>query len=77
MSHSVIPWTIACQAPLSRGFPTQEYWNGLPFPSSGDLPDPGVESVSLESPALAGRLFITEPPGGLMLNICNDISIFE
>ena len=66
MSHSVIPWTIACQAPLS-----------MPFPSSGDLPDPGVESVSLESPALAGRLFITEPPGGLMLNICNDISIFE
>ena len=45
------------------GFPRQEYWNGLPFrgvPSSGDLPDPGIEPVS---PALAGGFFTTEPPG--------------
>ena len=35
-------WTIACQAPLSMGFPSQEYWSGLPFPSPGDLPDPGL-----------------------------------
>ena len=38
-----IPWTVACQAPLSMGFSRQEYWSGLPFPSPGDLPDPGME----------------------------------
>ena len=56
----VTPWTVACQAPLSMGFPKQEYWNELPFPSSGDLPDPGVEPTS---PVLAGRFFTTELPG--------------
>ena len=40
------PWTVACQTPLSRAFPKQEYWSGLPFPSSGDLPDPGIKPVS-------------------------------
>jgi len=40
------PQTIACQAPPSMGFPKQEYWSGLPFPSPGDLPDPGVEPAS-------------------------------
>ena len=40
------PWIIACQAPPSVGFPRQEYWNGLPFPSPGDLPDPGIEPGS-------------------------------
>ena len=39
-------WTIACQTPLSMGFPKQEYWNGLPFPSSGDCPHPGIKSTS-------------------------------
>ena len=43
------PWTVACQAPLSLGFSRQEYWSGLPFPSPGDLPDPGIK---LRSPAL-------------------------
>ena len=43
------PWTVAHQAPLSMGFPRQEYWSGLPFSSLGDLPDPGIEP---ESPAL-------------------------
>ena len=43
---SVIPWSIAQQAPLSMGFSRQEYWSGLPFPSPGDLPDPGMESGS-------------------------------
>ena len=43
----VIPWTVACQAPLSTGFPRQEYWSGLPFPTPGDLPDPGTEPASL------------------------------
>ena len=40
------PWTIDCQAPLSIGFSRQEYWNGLPFPSPGDLPDPGIEPLA-------------------------------
>ena len=41
------PWTIAHQAPLSMGFSRQEYWSGVPFPSPGDLPDPGIEPGSL------------------------------
>ena len=52
------PWTVVCQAPLSMWFSRQEYWSGLPFPSPGDLPDPGIK---LASPALASRFFITEP----------------
>ena len=51
--------TAACQAPLSTGFSSQEYWSGLPFPAPGDLPDPGIEPASLVSPALAGRIFTT------------------
>ena len=51
------PWTVAYQAPLPMGFSRQEYWMGLPFPSPGDLPDPGIELVSLVSPGLAGRFF--------------------
>ena len=47
------PWTVACQAPLSMGFSRQEYWSGLPFPSPGDLPDPGIEPWS----CIAGRFF--------------------
>ena len=43
----VTPWTVAHQAPLSMGFSRQEYWSGLPFTSSGDLPDPGIEPRSL------------------------------
>ena len=42
----VTPWTIAHQAPLSMGFPRQEYWSGLPFPSPGNLPLPGIEPMS-------------------------------
>ena len=49
MSNSVIPWTVAQQAPLSMGLPRQEYWSGLPFPSPGDLPDPEIETRSLRS----------------------------
>ena len=52
--------TVVCQAPLSTEFSRQEYWSGLPFPTPGDLPDPGTEP---ESPALAGGVFITEPSG--------------
>ena len=53
------PWTIACQAPLSMGFSRQEYWSGLPCPPPWDLPDPGIETTSLKSPALAGGFFTT------------------
>ena len=60
---SVTPWTVACQASLSVGFPRQEYWSGLPFPPPGNLPDPGVEPASPASSALTGRFFTTEPPG--------------
>ena len=59
----VTQWTVGHQTPLFMGFPRQEYWSGLPFPSSGDLPDPGIEPTSLVSPALAGGFFTTEPPG--------------
>ena len=53
------PWTVACQAPLCMGFSRQEYWSGLPFPSPGDLPDPGTEprSLSLQTCSLP-----SEPP---------------
>ena len=56
----VTPWTAACQGPLSMGFSSPEYWSGLPFPSPGDLPRPGIEPTS---PALVGGFFTTEPPG--------------
>ena len=50
---------VACQAPLSMGFPRQEYWSGLPCSPPGDLPDPGIKSESLMSPALEGGFFTT------------------
>ena len=57
------PWTVAHQAPLSMGFPRQEYWSGVPFPPPGDLSNPGVEPVFPASPALAGGFFTTMAPG--------------
>ena len=54
------PWTIARQAPLSMEFSRQGYWSRLPFPTPGDLPDPGIKPAAL---ALAGRFFTTETPG--------------
>jgi len=57
------PWTVARQVPLSMEFSRQEYWSGLPFPSPGNLPDPGIKPRSLASPALAGGFFTTVPPG--------------
>ena len=53
------PWTVAYQAPLSMGFSRSEYWSGLPFPSPGDLPDPGVKPMS---PALQADALLSEPP---------------
>ena len=61
--HVAVPWTVACQAPLSLGFARQEYWSGLPFPPPGDLPDPGIEPAFPVSPTLTSRFFATEPPG--------------
>ena len=54
------PWTVANQAPLSVRFSRQEYWSGLPFPSLGDLPNPGIKP---ESPALQVGSLPSEPPG--------------
>ena len=51
--------TVAHQAPLSVGFSRQEYWSGLPFPYPEDLPDPGIDPVSLTSLAFAGEFFTT------------------
>ena len=56
----VSPRPVACQTPLSMGFPRQEYRSRLPFPAAGDLPNPGIKPTS---PVLAGRCFTTEPPG--------------
>ena len=55
-----IPWTVAYQAPLYMGFSRQEYWNGLPFPSPGDLPNPGIKP---RSPTLQVDALPSEPPG--------------
>ena len=54
------PWAVAHQAPLSVGFPRQEYWSRLPFPPPGELPDPGIK---LSSPELQANSLPTEPPG--------------
>ena len=56
-SSSVTLWTVALQAPLSMGFFREEYWSGFPCHPPGDLPDLGIELVSLKSPALVGRFF--------------------
>ena len=54
------PWTVAYQAPPSMGFSRQQYWSGLPFPSPGDLPNPGIEP---RSPAFQADALTSEPPG--------------
>ena len=63
ISHAqlfAIPWTVACQAPLSMEFSRQEYWNGLLFPTSGGLPNPAIEPGS---PTLQAVSLPSEPPG--------------
>ena len=60
ISNFVIPRTITYQTPLSMEFSRQEYWSGVPFPSPGDLPDPGIE---LRSPVLHTDSLPSEPPG--------------
>ena len=63
------PWTVARQAPLSTGFPRQEYWGGLSFSSPGDLPDPGMEPASLKSSALAVGFFTTSVTWEAAMNV--------
>ena len=75
VSDSVTSWTGACQTPLSMEFSRQEYWNGLPFPSSGDLPVLGIKPVSPTSPALAGGVFTTELSGKPLLKGKHSINI--
>ena len=60
MSDSAIPWTVACQAPLSMELYRQEHWSGLPFPSPGDLPKPGIEpwSPALQADSLPSNSYI-------------------
>ena len=57
---SATPWTVAYQAPPSMGFSRQEYWSGFPFPSPGDLPNPGIEP---RSPTFQADTLTSEPPG--------------
>ena len=71
VTNSVTPRTVARQAPLSMEFSRQEYWSGLPCTPPGDLPNPGIELMSLVSLALAGGFFITVPhrkPSEIRLN---------
>ena len=63
VQHFATIWTVVRQVPLCIGFSRQEYWSGLPFLTTGDLPNPGIELASPVSPALAGGFFTTEPPG--------------
>ena len=70
----VTPWTVARQVPLSVEFFRQEYWRGLPFPSPGNLPDPGIDPASLASSAWAGGFFTTVVPG---LDVPNYLTEFE
>ena len=63
VSDSATPCTVAQQAPLSIGFPRQEYWSGLPFPTPRDLPDPAIYPESLVSPAFVSGFFTTSAPG--------------
>ena len=72
MSDSWNPWTVAHQAPLSMKFSWQEYWSGLPFPSPGDLHDPGVEPGS---PALQADSLPFEPPGKPPMTIIGYIKL--
>ena len=64
---SVVSDSLRPQTPLSMEFSRQEYWSGLPFPTPGDLPDPGIKPAFLMSPASAGGFFTTAPPRKLTL----------
>ena len=68
------PWTVARQAPLSMGFPKQEYWSGLPFPSPGDFPDPWIKPTSS---ALQADSLPSEPPGKLKNTALGSLSLLQ
>ena len=68
------PWTVACQAPPSMGFSKQGSWSGMPFPSPGDLPNPGIE---LGSPALKADSLPTEPPGKPLTTVWGQKNTFH
>ena len=72
------PWTIARQAALSMGFSRQEYRSESPCPPPGDLPDPGIKSTSLKSPAFSCRFFTDEQPGqGKLYNTGSNVTYKE
>ena len=81
MSYSATPWTVAYQAPPSMGFSRQEYWSGLPCPSPGDLPNPGIKPGS---PAFQADALSSEPPGkpitytflSILLGLPNNLLLF-
>ena len=66
--------TAACQAPLSMGFPRQEYWSELPFPPPGDLPNPGMEPKSPRSPVSIGKWILYRWATWLKLQVWPDLS---
>ena len=71
------PQIVVHQSPLPIGLPRQEYWSGLPFPTPGNLPDLGIIRTSPSYPAVAGKFFLTEPPGKPWLynTFCNKFII--
>ena len=71
VSDSETIWTAAHQAPVSMGLSWQEYWSGLRCPSPGNLPNPGIEPISLMSPALAGGFFTTRATWAFQVAIIN------
>ena len=77
------PMDYSLWAPLSLGFSQQEHWSALPFPSPGDLANPGIEHMSLMSPTLAGKFFTTKPSGkincllyNLLIIVCMNVSLY-
>ena len=68
------PWTVAYQSPPSMGFSRQECWSGLPFPSPGDLPDPGIKP---RSPTLRANVLPSEPPGKPQVLILTSLNYIE
>ena len=71
----VTPWTVALQALLCMGFPRQEYWSGLPFPSPMDLPDPAMEPTALTSPALPSGFFTRSTINTYCVCVCVCVSV--
>ena len=71
---SATPWTVACQAPLSFGFPRQEYWSRLPFPPPRALPNPGIKPIIS---CMVSRFFTTELPGKPIRNVHEALEMYQ